>query len=64
MLAELWQMMAQSGLIGVNVPTVDDHTDGAARPGITLTVPAGEPLDPLRAAMRSAGLLPHDPQVA
>ncbi|BCY07113.1 S8 family serine peptidase [Actinoplanes sp. L3-i22] len=57
MLAELWQMMAQSGLIGVNVPTV-------AEPGISLTVPAGEPLDPLRAAMRSAGLLPLDPQQA
>ncbi|SFE41392.1 Subtilase family protein [Actinoplanes philippinensis] len=26
---------------------------------ITLTAPAGEPLDPLRAAMRSAGLLPQ-----
>lgn len=58
MLAELWQMMAQSGLIGVNVPTVADR-DGA-EPGIALTVPAGEPLDPLRAAMRSAGLLPQD----
>lgn len=27
---------------------------------ITLTAPAGEPLDPLRAAMRSAGLLPQE----
>lgn len=61
MLAELWQMMAQSGLIGVNVPTVDG-AEADPQPGITLTVPAGEPLDPLRAAMRSAGLLPHEPQ--
>ena len=54
---------AKSGLIGVNVPIVT-RQDGAEspQPGITLTVPATEPLDPLRAAMRSAGLLPHHPQ--
>jgi subtilisin len=90
-LAELWTMMAQSGLIPVSVPTVGSpvhlqpahfgapayfpghgdgfpgHGDGAGqRDGhdqpsrITLTAPAGEPLDPLRAAMRSAGLLPQN----
>jgi subtilisin len=105
-LAELWTMMAQSGLIPVSVPTVGHphfaamgapmglhmaapgahmagpmgshtavpmgyppHFDGseAGRDGdqnrpsrITLTAPAGEPLDPLRAAMRSAGLLPQN----
>jgi subtilisin len=98
-LAELWTMMAQSGLIPVSVPTVGhaqfaqmaapagNHMgpptgghaaqstgypaqfDGVepAREGdqsrpsrITLTAPAGEPLDPLRAAMRSAGLLPQN----
>jgi subtilisin len=108
-LAELWTMMAQSGLIPVSVPTVgqahfgapahlqpahfgapahlqpahfgapayfpghghgDGQVDGPVpgrdggdqdRPSrITLTAPAGEPLDPLRAAMRSAGLLPQN----
>ncbi|MEU4154897.1 S8 family serine peptidase [Actinoplanes sp. NPDC026670] len=40
----------------------DSSRDGDQnRPSrITLTAPAGEPLDPLRAAMRSAGLLPKN----
>ncbi len=34
--------------------------DPASRPGATLTAPSTEPLDPLRVAMRAAGLLPQD----
>jgi len=30
------------------------------RPGATLTPPSPDALDPLRAAMRAAGLMPHD----
>jgi hypothetical protein len=75
-LAELWALMAQAGLIPVTVPTVGQGPTGSAdfgpapvataaaqpRRGTTLTPPSGDALDPLRTAMRAAGLLPHEPE--
>jgi subtilisin len=46
------------------VPAAASFGAGSAsmppRPGATLTPPSSDALDPLRAAMRAAGLMPHD----